>query len=113
MDFVNGCKLQGKALFFCSSTMYHYMEMHELLSLMSLIENRFDSHVNDEYDSDEASGLTKNPHQMWQTQENNELFRRKKNLYNFEKRANEGARPTKDSLTKIYLNWRKNVHGKS
>ena len=87
----------------------HYMEMHDLLMLIDIIENKFDYELERENEhartTRQAVRVEFSVKRNRLTKSNDEFFQRTMILYNYVLRALKGARPAKTTLTQIYWNF--------
>ena len=108
---------EGLCFFLWLLPLCHYVEMHDLLNLVVLNENRFVFRLDD----DDASVISTRLVETFpdQGKQKHDFIRPTKTLYNFVLSACKGARTTKVSLTKTKYNFfyevltGKHVHGES
>ena len=85
------------------------MEMHDLLMLIDIIENKFDYELERENEhartTRQAVRVEFSVKRNRLTKSNDEFFQRTMILYNYVLRALKGARPAKTTLTQIYWNF--------
>ena len=86
----------------------HYMELHDLLILTDIVNDRFDYYLKPDNEQSQTRQGMRGEFVTVRSRlvkTGDEYFRRTKTLNNYVLRALKGARPTKDALTKLYWNF--------